>query len=73
MEFSEILAWITVVLIAVALFAASHVLHRSNLAYARVVFRTFSHKRILIGFLVSVLLVVITAVLVVSEMRPPQQ
>jgi len=73
MEFSEILAWITVVLIVVALFAALQVLHRINLAYARFIFGTFSHKHILIGFLVSVLLVVITLALVVSEMRPPEQ
>jgi hypothetical protein len=73
MEFSEILAWVIVVLIVVALFAASHVLHRINLAYARFIFRTFSHKHILFGFLVGVLLVVITLVLVVSEMRPPEQ
>jgi hypothetical protein len=73
MEFSEILALATVVLLALVFVAASYVLHRISLAYARFVFRTFSHKHLLFGFLMTVLLVVITAVLLVSEMHPPKQ
>jgi hypothetical protein len=73
MEFSKILAWVVVALIAVVLFAALHMLHRINLAYARFIFRTFSQRHLLFGFLVAVLLVGFMAVLVVSKMRPPER